>query len=303
MLDRGARPGTSAGRDPRGGGARSPSGCAAARAPAVGRDARHRGLSTAPSTACASSTTRANGGFGGAPKFPPASALELLLRRGEREDDGADARAMAAGGIYDQVGGGFARYSVDARWLVPHFEKMLYDNALLARAYLHGWHVIGDPLFRERVTEETLDWALREMRGPGGRLLLRARRGLGGRGGPLLRLDARRGPRRARRRADAAIAHFGDRARATSRVATSPCARARSRPTRDPARRSTRPSAARLAGPRRQAPHRLERARDRRAGRGRAPCSSGRTTSRPPRTCADFVLEACATPTAACCAP
>ncbi len=72
-------------------------------------------------------------------------------------------RAMASGGMYDQVGGGFARYSVDPYWLVPHFEKMLYDNALLARAYLHGWQVTGEPLFR-RVAEETLDWALREMR-------------------------------------------------------------------------------------------------------------------------------------------
>ena len=76
-------------------------------------------------------------------------------------------RAMARGGIYDQVGGGFARYSVDATWTVPHFEKMLYDNALLARAYLHGWQVSGDPLLR-RVCEETLDWALREMRGEEG---------------------------------------------------------------------------------------------------------------------------------------
>ena len=81
-------------------------------------------------------------------------------------------RAMASGGIYDQVGGGFARYSVDARWLVPHFEKMLYDNALLARAYLHGWQVTGgarggDPTLL-RVATETLDWALREMRGPEG---------------------------------------------------------------------------------------------------------------------------------------
>src|SRR3712207_8369527 len=76
-------------------------------------------------------------------------------------------RAMTAGGMYDQIGGGFARYSVDARWLVPHFEKMLYDNALLARTYLHGWQVTGDALFRT-VCEETLDWALREMRGPEG---------------------------------------------------------------------------------------------------------------------------------------
>ena len=71
---------------------------------------------------------------------------------------------MANGGIYDQLGGGFARYTVDAGWLIPHFEKMLYDNALLARAYLHGWQATGYPLFR-RVCEETLDWALREMRG------------------------------------------------------------------------------------------------------------------------------------------
>ena len=74
---------------------------------------------------------------------------------------------MMAGGIYDQLGGGFARYSVDAAWLVPHFEKMLYDNALLARAYLHGWQALGHERYR-RVCEETLDWVLREMRGPEG---------------------------------------------------------------------------------------------------------------------------------------
>src|SRR5215212_5110662 len=108
-----------------------------------------------------------NGGFGGAPKFPPSSAIEFLLRRGETRMTSGTLRAMASGGIYDQVGGGFARYSVDERWLVPHFEKMLYDNALLARAYLHGWQVTGDDLFR-RVCCETLDWALREMRGPEG---------------------------------------------------------------------------------------------------------------------------------------
>jgi uncharacterized protein YyaL (SSP411 family) len=110
---------------------------------------------------------RAHGGFGGAPKFPPASALEFLLRRGETEMVSHTLREMAARGMYDQVGGGFARYSVDARWLVPHFEKMLYDNALLARAYLHGWQVTGEGLFRE-VCEQTLDWALREMRAPEG---------------------------------------------------------------------------------------------------------------------------------------
>ncbi len=109
----------------------------------------------------------ARGGFGGAPKFPPASALELLMARGEREIVERTLDAMLAGGIYDQLGGGFARYSVDAAWLVPHFEKMLYDNALLARAYLHGWQALGHERYR-RVCEETLDWALREMRGPEG---------------------------------------------------------------------------------------------------------------------------------------
>jgi uncharacterized protein len=104
-----------------------------------------------------------HGGFGGAPKFPAASAIEFLLGQGEREMSVHTLRAMANGGIYDQIGGGFARYSVDARWIVPHFEKMLYDNALLARAYLHGWQETGDPLLR-RVCEETLDFVLRELR-------------------------------------------------------------------------------------------------------------------------------------------
>jgi uncharacterized protein YyaL (SSP411 family) len=116
------------------------------------------------------------GGIGsGAPKFPPASALELLMATRARKGgaNSADAivettlDAMIAGGIYDQIGGGFARYSVDADWLVPHFEKMLYDNALLARAYLHGWQALGHQRWR-RACEETLDWVLREMRGPEG---------------------------------------------------------------------------------------------------------------------------------------
>ena len=107
------------------------------------------------------------GGFGRAPKFPQASVIELLLVRGERDMSLGTLEAMARGGIYDQVGGGFARYSVDATWTVPHFEKMLYDNALLARAYLHGWQVSGNERFR-RVCCETLDWALRELRGPEG---------------------------------------------------------------------------------------------------------------------------------------
>src|SRR4029077_9222660 len=106
-------------------------------------------------------------GFGGGRRVPPASALELLLARGVAAPVERTLDAMLAGGIYDQIGGGFARYSVDAIWLIPHFEKMLYDNALLARAYLHGWQALGHERYR-RVCEETLDWLLREMRGPEG---------------------------------------------------------------------------------------------------------------------------------------
>jgi uncharacterized protein YyaL (SSP411 family) len=110
---------------------------------------------------------RQDGGFGGAPKFPHASALEFLMLRGEREMTLATLRTMAAGGIHDQIGGGFARYSVDRSWTVPHFEKMLYDNALLARAYLHGWQRFGERRLLD-VCLDTLGWALREMRGPEG---------------------------------------------------------------------------------------------------------------------------------------
>ncbi len=123
-------------------------------------------LETALATLRSSADTE-RGGFGGAPKFPPASALELLLARGETEHVERTLDAMMAGGIYDQLGGGFSRYSVDGAWVVPHFEKMLYDNALLARAYLHGWQATGHERYR-RVCEQTLDWALREMRGPEG---------------------------------------------------------------------------------------------------------------------------------------
>jgi uncharacterized protein YyaL (SSP411 family) len=107
------------------------------------------------------------GGFGGAPKFPPSSVLRFLLANGEHEMALQTLRSMAGGGINDQIGGGFARYSVDATWTVPHFEKMLYDNALLARAYLHGWLVSGDEVLR-RTSEETLEFILRELRGPEG---------------------------------------------------------------------------------------------------------------------------------------
>ena len=114
------------------------------------------------------------GGFGGAPKFPPASTLEFLLRWHRRSGDDQALEmvtrtldGMAAGGMYDLLGGGFHRYSVDERWLVPHFEKMLYDNALLAPVYLHAWLVTGEARYRE-VAEETLEYMLRELRLPEG---------------------------------------------------------------------------------------------------------------------------------------
>jgi uncharacterized protein YyaL (SSP411 family) len=114
------------------------------------------------------------GGFGAAPKFPPSMTIEFLLRYYHRAGSPEALQMstftldkMAYGGLYDQIGGGFHRYSTDDRWLVPHFEKMLYDNALLARVYLDAWRVTGNPLYR-RITEEVLDFIVREMRDPNG---------------------------------------------------------------------------------------------------------------------------------------
>ncbi len=114
------------------------------------------------------------GGFGGAPKFPQAMNLEVLLRHHHRTGDRAalsgvedTLRAMANGGIYDQLGGGFARYSVDQYWLVPHFEKMLYDNALLSRLYLEAYQATGEEFYK-RIAEETLDYVVRDMTSPEG---------------------------------------------------------------------------------------------------------------------------------------
>jgi uncharacterized protein YyaL (SSP411 family) len=107
------------------------------------------------------------GGFGNAPKFPPASVLEFLLRRNELELVTKTLDSMALGGMYDLVGGGFHRYSVDREWLIPHFEKMLYDNALLVPVYLHALVVTGDERYR-KVVEQTCDYLLRELRLPEG---------------------------------------------------------------------------------------------------------------------------------------
>src|SRR5215469_10890412 len=123
-----------------------------------------------------------NGGFGRAPKFPHPMGLEYLLRmearaRASQSNDADDGRRlqlirltldkMARGGVNDQVGGGFHRYATDAQWQVPHFEKMLYDNALLAQVYLHAWQLTGEPAYR-RICEEVLDYVLREMTDPEG---------------------------------------------------------------------------------------------------------------------------------------
>ncbi|HKY68570.1 MAG TPA: thioredoxin domain-containing protein, partial [Acidimicrobiales bacterium] len=125
------------------------------------------------------------GGFGSAPKFPQAMSLDVLVRRLATGDPGAGAGdeapsaagvravvetsldAMASGGIYDHLGGGFARYSVDQAWLVPHFEKMLYDQALLLRVYLHAWQVTGADRYRQ-VVDETVEYVLRDLRQPAG---------------------------------------------------------------------------------------------------------------------------------------
>jgi uncharacterized protein YyaL (SSP411 family) len=122
-------------------------------------------------TLLASGYDQRHGGFGAAPKFPPSMVLEFLLREHGRQRSSASealdlvtgtCEAMARGGIYDQLAGGFARYSVDAGWVVPHFEKMLYDNALLARVYLHWWRATGSPLAR-RIATETADFMIAEL--------------------------------------------------------------------------------------------------------------------------------------------
>jgi uncharacterized protein len=132
------------------------------------------GLLTHAANALAGQIDNRFGGFDGAPKFPQAMNLEVLLRRHKRTGDrtalsGVEltCRQMANGGIYDQLGGGFARYSVDEYWLVPHFEKMLYDNALLARLYLEAYEATGDGFYR-RIAEETLDYVMRDMTDPEG---------------------------------------------------------------------------------------------------------------------------------------
>ncbi len=128
-------------------------------------------LTAAANALVAQADTR-DGGFGRAPKFPQTMSIDLLLRHHRRTGDPAALQvallsldAMASGGIYDHLGGGFARYSTDGRWLVPHFEKMLYDQALLARVYLHAWQLTGEARYRQ-VLDETIGYVLRDLRHP-----------------------------------------------------------------------------------------------------------------------------------------
>ncbi len=162
-----------------------------------------------------------NGGIGGAPKFPPHESIAFLLAAGEREISLGTLRKMADGGIHDQIGGGFCRYAVDSTWTVPHFEKMLYDNALLAVQYLHAWLATRDERMLE-VCRSTLDWMASELLGPEGGFhsALDADDEL--RRGPVLRVDPdarRRGTPRSQLMPRPPVRPGGSPTRATSRTA------------------------------------------------------------------------------------
>ena len=240
----------------------------------------------------------ADGGFGRAPKFPQSMSLDLLLRSGLRRPPSAAATtsldAMASGGMYDHLGGGFARYSVDGVWLVPHFEKMLYDQALLGRAYLHGWQVTGSaaaPAGARRArwatccaTCATPTAASSPPRTP----TARARRACSTRGRPAELAEVLGTERRRRgRRPGGASATAATSRAARSSTASTPGA---SWPGRRRSRRPGRPlfeaaGEAGAAGPRRQGPHRVERPDDRHPGRGRPglrPARTGPTPRWPP---------------------
>ena len=301
----GAGVGRAARGDPLAGRRRSSSACAARPRSSRRRRRSTRPRSTPPSARCASSTTPSTAASARAPKFPPASAIEFLLGRGEREMALHTLRRMASGGMYDQIGGGFARYSVDRTWLVPHFEKMLYDNALLARAYLHAWQVTGEPLF-ERVCRETLDWALAELRQEEGAFasaLDADSEGVEGKFYVWTLGEVREvlGDELAAE----AIEHFGMTEARQLRGREHPRARdARPAAPRRAARAALRGArAARVARPRRQAPDGLERADDLRARRRRRGARRARATATPRCAAPTSSSPACATRTAACCAP
>ena len=234
-----------------------------------------------------------HGGFGGAPKFPPSALLEALLRNYERTGSPAaleaverTGNAMARGGIYDQLAGGFARYSVDNAWVVPHFEKMLYDNALLLRVYAHWARRTGDPLAR-RVAAQTARFLLDELADGEHVHLVAGRRRRRPRGLDLC-LDAGAADRGARRRRRT-LGRRGFRCHRVRHIRTRDVGAAVARRPRrsatagtDPDRAAGRPAHPGAARTRRQGGHVVERAGDHRAGRGQ--CGPGRTRIRSRRT-------------------
>ena len=240
------------------------------------------------------------GGFGAAPKFPPSMVLEFLLRQGEsaRQRNGepspmalrmveGTADGMARGGMYDQLAGGFARYSVDAGWVVPHFEKMLYDNALLARAYAHLWRRTGSAQAR-RVARETCAWMIAELGTAEGGFASALDADSDGAEGPLLHLDpgrADRGPRGCGRAVRCRRVRGDGRRDVRARPVGSAAARRARRPgpvRPDPGRAAGRARAAGPPGPRRQGGGGVERPGHRGAGRDRAAARRARVRGRGP---------------------
>ena len=243
--------------------------------------------STPRSPCCGAATTRSTAASRRARRSSrPRRRSSSCCARGERQMALHTLRAMASGGMYDQVGGGFARYSVDARWVIPHFEKMLYDNALLARAYLHGFQVSGEPFFA-RVCTETLDWALRDLRQEEGGFASALDADSEGEEGRFYvwtpdEMRAALGDDARARRGGARVLRPRP-ARRTSRAAGRPCARRATR--RRCGEIKARLRAAReqrvVAGARRQAADRVERADDLRARRRGRGARARRTTPTP----------------------